>query len=95
MSRFRSPSIDNSQNTKNEIEDLRAQRPAVPLAPAQGEETFKAYIASYTQDVFAQQASDIQLAYLAETKDVTPGFTVLGKQIFLIKNDVIGSKDLE
>lgn len=95
VSRFRSPSIDDSQKNKDEIEDLRAQQPSIPSAPAQGEETFKAYIASYTKDVFAQQASDIQLAYLAETKDVTPGFTVLGKQIFLIKNDVIGSKDLE
>lgn len=95
VSRFRSPSVDDSQKTKDEIETLRAQQPTIPTSPAQGEETFKAYIRSYTKDVFDQEASDIQLAYLAETKDVTPGFTVLGKQIFTIKNDIIGSKDLE
>ena len=94
VSRFRAIDTDARKVNKN-IKTVQEQQNIVATAPAQWEETFKQYLALYVQDVFTQQTTDIQLAYLAEVKDVTPAFNVIWQQIFTIKNDIIGSKDLD
>ena len=50
-------------------------------------------IDSYVYDVFASQKIDLDLVGMSEVKDITPAFAVLGKQISVIKNDIIGNKD--
>ncbi|MEI8009114.1 MAG: hypothetical protein WCI00_07190 [bacterium] len=35
----------------------------------------------------------MDLVGMSEVKDITPAFAVLGKQISVIKNDIIGNKD--
>jgi len=46
--------------------------------------------------VFVSQAFDAsELATFSEVKDITPAFKVLGDQIRVIKNDILGSKQQE
>jgi len=56
-------------------------------------DTFTALMNGYIGDVFASQKADSELANFSEVKDITPAFTILGKQIASIKNDVLGGKD--
>lgn len=43
----------------------------------------------YLNDVFVNQSMDVELATFSEVKDITPAFALLGKQIEVVKNDIL------
>ncbi len=50
-------------------------------------------MSEYTSDVFVDQSLDLNLATFSEVKDTTKNFTLLGKQIYAIKDGILGGKD--
>lgn len=55
---------------------------------------FIAIMSEYTSDVFASQALDMQIVTFSEVKaDTTKNFTLLGQQIYAIKDGILGGKD--
>ena len=79
------------KDLKDTVKDI----PTLPDLPADTSATtdISKSIDSYVYDVFASQKSDLDLVGMSEVKDITPAFAVLGKQISVIKNDIIGGKD--
>jgi hypothetical protein len=45
--------------------------------------------------VFNSQQTDLELVSMNEVKWVTPAFQVLGTQVSVIKNDILGGKDTD
>jgi hypothetical protein len=50
-------------------------------------------IDTYLYDVFLNAKSDLDLVSMSEPRGVTPAFRILGKQISVIENDILGSKE--
>ena len=59
------------------------------------DDAFSTIMNDYINDVFANQGLDVELATFSEVKDITPAFALLGKQIEVIKDDILGDKDKE
>ena len=80
-----------SKDLKGTVQDI----PTLPDSPADTSATtdISKSIDSYVYDVFASQKTALDLVGMSEVKDITPAFEVLGKQISVIKNDIIGGKD--
>lgn len=49
---------------------------------------------AYVSDVFISQKTDLDLVSMSEVRGVTPAFAVLGQQISVIKNNILGGKDV-
>gem|GEM_PF-3967665 len=76
------------QATKEELQKI--------ASPLISKDTFASLMNDYVADVFVSQAFDAsELATFSEVKDITPAFKVLGDQIRVIKNDILGSKQQE
>ena len=49
---------------------------------------------AYVSDIFVSQKTDLDLVSLTEVRGVTPAFAVLWQQIAVIKNSILGGKDV-
>jgi hypothetical protein len=53
-------------------------------------DNFSTVIDSYLDDIFLSQQTDFNLISVAEVRSVTPAFAVLGQQLSVIENDILG-----
>lgn len=69
--------------------------PSLPNKPANTTETtaISKIIDDYIYDVFLSQKTALDLVSMSEVKGVTPAFKVLGQQLYVIKNDILGGKE--
>lgn len=91
-----------AQDLANDVATFRTFPPYVkdnvPLSPILPSDTvlttdLTKSIDTYLYDVFLNAKSDLDLVSMSEPRGVTPAFTILGKQITVIENDIIGSKE--
>ena len=77
------------------LKDAADSLPVLPTMPADSVMTtdISKMIDTYVYDVFASQKTDLDLVSMSEVRGVTPAFTVLGKQVSVLKNDILGGKD--
>lgn len=78
--------------TKDIREERQIQKPSPNLTYVNWD-TILQLVDLYIDDVFLNQQSDIEFVHLAEVHDVTAGFKVIGDQLSVIKNDILGAKD--
>lgn len=82
------------QSEKQQLVSAKEDQNIMPSnTPTAWQPIFEQYLNSYLQDVFAQQATDSELATFAEVNNVTAGFSILWKQVDTIKTKILGGKD--
>ncbi len=91
-----------AQDLANDVTTFRTFPPYikgnVPLSPTLPSDTvlttdLTKSIDTYLYDVFLNAKSDLDLVSMSEPRGVTPAFRILGKQISVIENDILGSKE--
>ncbi|MEI6775135.1 MAG: hypothetical protein WCL18_10620 [bacterium] len=77
------------------LKDTADSLPVLPTMPADNVMTtdISKMIDTYIYDVFVSQKTDLDLVSMSEVRGVTPAFAVLGKQVSVLKNDILGGKD--
>jgi len=82
------------RSSPSEIKDTFTSNMSLP-APTFEDTDISKIVDSYLLDVFNSQQTDLDLVSMNEVKGVTPAFQVLGTQVSVIKNDILGGKDTE
>lgn len=77
------------------LDDTVKSAPILPIPSIETATTtnITTIIDSYIYDVFASQQAASDSVAMTEVQDVTPAFAVLGQQLSVIKNDILGGKD--